>query len=262
MHAAQGTEVRGFFEALKVRMNRRRVRRWIRNSPKVCPEGFLFSGHRVFFSDEWELLERRLLNAIFPRTDLFLNFGAHHGIYCCLALKHGVKCIAFEPVPDNCAVLAKNVLANGWESSFSLFPVAVADRTGLAEIHGFHRSAASLLREFSSHPSGVSQIVPVHRIDDLLPADLVQGKRVVVLMDIEGSEPAALECARTLLDARPKPIWLIEVLGSSSEAESGHAARIFDIMHGAGYFSFSLADATGVSGASGALERLGLKLAI
>lgn len=120
------------------------------------------------------------------------------------------------------------------------------DWTGLSEIYGLNRSTESLLQEFAKHSNLKSQTVPVHRIDDVIHPKLLQGKRSFVLMDIEGSEVAALEGARTLLDARPKPVWMIEVLDLAMVGECSHAATVFEIMLSAGYTAFSFNDSTGL----------------
>ena len=223
----------GLRDALRMMRNRRNVRRWLSRVPRTTPEGFLLSGHRAFFCAGWEAQERRFLRQVLPETDLFINFGANHGFYCCLALAHGVQVIAVEPVPENCAVMARNVLANGWEDRFSLFPVAVSNRTGLAEMHGLNRSDESLVPGFSRHGHLLSRTVPVHRVDDVVRASEVQGRRLIVLMDVEGSEVPALEGAGALLHVQPKPIWLIEVLGRSPADRNG--ATVFDIMRSFGY---------------------------
>ena len=101
----------------------------------MTSDGFLFSGRGLFFRSHWEAMERRLVSELLPGMDLFINFGANHGYYCCLAAKHGVRTLAFEPVAENCMVIARNMRANGWEGSCSLFPVAVSSYTGFAEIH-------------------------------------------------------------------------------------------------------------------------------
>ena len=235
-----------FRDLYRIQRNRRTIRRWLRSAPQTTPDGFLLSGHRAYFSDVWEAQERQFLNKVLPKTDLFINFGANHGFYCCLALKHKVATIAFEPVPENCAVIAKNIRANGWEENFSLFPVAVSNRTGLSEIYGLNRSTESLIKELARHSNLKSQTVPVHRIDDVIPPKLLQGKKSFVLMDIEGSEVAALEGARTLLDARPKPVWMIEILDLAVAGEGSYASRVFEIMLAAGYSAFAFNGGSGL----------------
>ncbi len=215
--------------------DRRRVQRRLRKAPSMTSDGFLFSGHRSYFDNRWEVSERRFVSELLPGMDLFINFGANHGYYICLAMKHGVRTLAFEPVPENCAIIAKNLQANGWEDGCSLFPVAVANRTGFAEIHGPARTNASLVKGFSSVSHLRSQNVPIHRIDDVIPPHIYQGKNTLILMDIEGSEEHALDGASALLDACPKPTWIIEIFPNSRHDGRSPAFRAFEIMFDAGY---------------------------
>ncbi|MDE0694584.1 MAG: FkbM family methyltransferase [Boseongicola sp.] len=227
-----------------MKRNSRNVHRWLSRAPQITPEGFLLSGHKAYFCAGWEAQERRFLKRIFPNTDLFINFGANHGFYCCLALACGVQTVAFEPIPENCAVMMKNVLANGWADRFSLFPVAVSNKTGLAEMHGLNRSDESLIPGFSRHGHLRSWTVPVHRVDDVIRAAEVQGRNSVILMDIEGAEVPALESAASLLRVQPKPIWLIEVLDRPPTGRSG--ATVFEIMQSFGYSAWAFDGASGL----------------
>ena len=210
-------------------------------------------GHQAFFHAEWEVQERRFLKRIFPDTDLFINFGANHGFYCCLALAHGIQTIAFEPVPVNCKVMAKNVRANGWNDKFSLFPIAISNRTGLAEMHGLNRSNESLIPGFTKHAHLQSRIVPVHRADSVIRESDVQGKRSVVLMDVEGSEVPALEGATALLAVRPKPIWLIEILDQPSSVRSD--SMVFEIMRTCGYTALAFDGKSGLQRAASIADK-------
>ncbi len=191
------------------------------------------SGHKAWFDNGWEAQERRFMNAILPETSLFINIGANHGFYVCLALARGVRTIAFEPVPENCAVLMRNVLANGWNDGLSLFPVAVSDRAGLAEMHGLNRTDQSLIPGFSRTGHLRSQNVPVHRLDDIIRASDISGVRVVVLVDAEGAEASVLRGAASLLDVQPKPTWLIEVLDMPPDVRGG--SGVFGTMRSFGY---------------------------
>ena len=220
-------------------MDRLHPRRRLRSKPREVPEGFLFSSNKSFFSEHWEVRERAFVSSVLPKTDLFINFGAYHGFYCCMALKAKVPVIAFEPISENCAMIAKNVRENGMEENFSLFPVAVSNRTGFAEMYGLNRSDTSLIRGFSHTAHLKSSLVPVHKIDDVFQGRIIRRKRVLVLMDIEGSEAYALECANILLHANPKPIWIIEVFPKKRYKEPNPAHQVFETMFDAGYSAYS-----------------------
>ncbi len=231
--------MRSLSDQYRILMDRLYPRRRLRSKPRKVSEGFFFSSNKSFFSERWEVRERALVSSLLPKTDLFINFGAYHGYYCCLALKANVPAIAFEPISENCTMIAKNVMENGLEENFSLFPVAVSNRTGFAEMYGLNRSDTSLIRGFSNTADLKTSVVPVHKIDDVIQRRIIRRKRVLVLMDIEGSEAYALECAKTLLQADPKPIWIIEVFPKKRHEELNPAHRVFGTMFDAGYTAFS-----------------------
>lgn len=237
-------QLRNAYRILKDRID---VRRRLRQRPRLTPDEFLFSSHKTLFRDDWERRERQFVTKILPSTDLFINFGANHGYYCCLALKHNVPTMAFEPVPENCSMIIKNIKANGWGSGFSLFPVAVSNVTGLAEIHGLSRTTTSLISGFSTTSDLKSQVVPVHRIEDLIPSHVFRGKRILILMDIEGSEAHALEGAASLLNSRPSPTWIVEIFTRSESDRQNPALRAFEIMFDAGYSAYEFQGHTGVT---------------
>ncbi|MCY3873083.1 MAG: FkbM family methyltransferase [Rhodobacteraceae bacterium] len=215
--------------------------RRLRARPRKVADGFLFSGHKGVFLNHWETGERKFVSKLLPNVDLFVNFGAHHGYYCCMALKANVQTIAFEPIPENCAMIAKNVRENGLEENFSLFPMAVSNKTGIVEMYGLNRPTTSLLKGCSPTSHLKTWHVPVHKIDDVVQASAFQGKKILVLMDIEGSEAFALECGKTLLNSDPKPIWIIEIF-PKKRYEHSPAHRVFEMMFDAGYIAFSFDD--------------------
>ncbi len=229
-------------EIYRVLKDRWDVRRHSRIAPRLAPDGFLYSSQRRLKLDNWETKERNYISKLLPKMDLFINFGAYHGYYSCLALKFSVQTIAFEPAPENCAVIAKNVQTNGWEGNFTLFPVAVSNRNGLAEFFGLTRTNLSLIYGWSNHSHLKSRMVPVHKIDDLIPEHIVKDKNTFILMDIEGAEGYALEHASTLLFAHPKPVWMIEVIPELEDKVGSPALRAFEIMKNAGYSCYVLND--------------------
>ena len=140
--------MRSLSDQYRVLMDHMHPRSRLRSKPREVPEGFLFSSNKSFFSEHWEARERAFVSNLLPKTDLFINFGAYHRYFCCLTLKAKVPAIAFEPISENCAMIVKNIRENGWKENFSLFPIAVSNRTGFAEMYGLNRSDTSLIRGF------------------------------------------------------------------------------------------------------------------
>jgi FkbM family methyltransferase len=156
---------------------------------------------------ELDELPIRLAFDLLRPGDRFLDVGAHIGTYSLGASGLGCKVIAVEGSPRNAQLLRDAAAANGFEELRVVNAVA-GDRAG--EI------------EFVAH--GPWGYVPLAGDDDrtlervVLPAvrlaDLIGqfGWRSIdlVKMDIEGSEPAALEGMRELLSRDDRPTLLIE----------------------------------------------------
>lgn len=221
--------------------NRRRIERLRLAAPAVeTPLGFRFSGIRQMIGAEWEAEERALVQLLLPQCNLFLNVGAHYGFYSCIALQMGIPAVAVEPIPANCAMIAKHVQANGWGKGFTLLPVAAGDIGGFIEIQG-GGSGGTVVKGLSMAPASQVQTVPVVRLEDVVA---LRGRRMLVLMDVEGFELAALRGAAALLAASPRPIWIIEVqshFGTMAAPRPNPAyAATFEFMQAAGYHAFRI----------------------
>jgi FkbM family methyltransferase len=198
-----------------------RARRRLNEEPVETPLGFKFAGSAVMARGEFEPDEAALVSRILPEVDLFINVGANVGYYCCLALKHGVSTIAFEPMAGNLHYLYRNIQANGWSERVEIFPVALSARSGLTSIYG-EGTGASLIRGWAGTPSHYHTIVPTNTLDILL-AGRIDGRRSLILVDVEGAEYDVLTGATEVLNARPKPIWLVEI---SIDRHQPNGARI------------------------------------
>src|SRR4051794_39351811 len=65
------------------------------------PYGFRFAGNPIYLSPEWEPHERRILQALLPLADVFIDVGANQGIYACIASAAGKAVAAVEPEAGN-----------------------------------------------------------------------------------------------------------------------------------------------------------------
>lgn len=206
----------GLLESVRDRLrtwNRRRIeRRRLSKSPVETIHGFRFSGPAAMFADDWEPEERALIGRLLGQVDLFLNVGAHYGFYLCVSQRGRVPALAIEPIAANIGMIAKNLRANGWGAEVTVLPVAAGEVRGFAEIRG-GGSGATLSPDITSAPVSQVQTVPVVRLEDLVH---LNGRRMLVLMDVEGFELAALKGAAALLEASPQPVWIIEILARFS----------------------------------------------
>ena len=165
------------------------------------------SGPSVSFSTE--LLSARyeqetttiLKETLCPGMNV-LDVGAHVGSHALLAARLVGplgKVFAFEPSPDNFALLQKNVALNGYQNIVTIAK-AVSDKTGVAMLHlspeGNDRNALQRLR---SAPPGKSVEVPTISLDDFLE-EIGWPPIRLIKMDVEGAEPLVLKGMSRLLE--------------------------------------------------------------
>lgn len=157
-------------------------------------------GHRMFLDPQdalrlsifgvHEPFQTELVKRFVKMGDTVLDIGANIGYYTLLFARlvgeHG-RIYAFEPNPDNFALLAKNVEANGYKNVV-LIPKAVSDANGWVKLF--------LTRDCGSHSLGAvadshGQIdVETVRLDDLFPDQSFQVDFIKI--DIEGAEGLAI----------------------------------------------------------------------
>ena len=126
------------------------------------------------------------------------DIGANVGYYTMLAAQLVTsegEVFAFEPNSENCRLTLMSVAENGW-SNVRLFPLALAETTGLAYFSSHIGSNGGLMPADSALATGHGLIVPTARLDSLVdpPLDFIK-------MDVEGAEFRVLRGAQSLISA-------------------------------------------------------------
>jgi FkbM family methyltransferase len=118
----------------------------------------------------------------------------------------GGKVYAFEPAPENYALLVKNIHLNGYRNIVPV-PQAASDREGDAEFFLHRDSVAHSLHAQTSGKHSWAIDVHVTTLDRFFE---VEGWPPVQLakLDIEGAEPTALDGMRKLI-SRNQDIRLV-----------------------------------------------------
>jgi FkbM family methyltransferase len=183
--------------------------KFIFREPKTSALGFKFYGNRLMETGVFEHEETALVKKIMPNIEIVLNIGANIGYYVCLALHQKKEVIAFEPSYDNVRYLLENVYANEWQDNCQIFPIALSNKIGIVEIFG-GGTGASLLRGWAGIDEDYKSLVPCTTLNTVLGNTLF-GRKLLVIVDIEGAENPMLQGASNILEMSPKPIWLIEI---------------------------------------------------
>jgi len=184
--------------------------------PSQTPWGFTLTGNAAMARGLFEPTETELVRKLLKNVDVLINVGANVGYYCCHALSMEKSVIAFEPMERNLRYLCKNIKCNGW-SGAEIFPIALSNHIGVLEIYGGN-TGASVVKGWAGIPESYMTLVPCSSMDVVLGSRL-QGKRVLILVDIEGAEKWMLEGASIMLANNPKPIWLVEVVTKENQPQ-------------------------------------------
>jgi FkbM family methyltransferase len=164
---------------------------------------FLLSGGR------WEETETRLFCALVKEGMTVVDIGANVGYYTLLAARlvgPWGKVYAFEPSPENFALLSQNVEANGYKNVV-LSPKAVSDRSGSAALHIDRASSGG--HSLGGFRGGADSV----DVETVSLDDYFVGERQTVdllKMDAEGAEMSILVGMRRLLTQNPDLTLLTE----------------------------------------------------
>jgi FkbM family methyltransferase len=205
------------------------------------PWGFSLCGHKAMANGSFEPDETKVVRRLLADIDVLVNVGANVGYYCCHALSMGKTVIAVEPNSRNLHYLLKNIENNGWAKLAEVFPIALGIGTNISQMWG-GGTAGSLIKGWASIPESYVTLVPILSLDRILN-NAIQGKRALILVDIEGAEYMMLQGATRTLVSEPSPIWMMEISSTehhpSKEAINPHFAATFGLFFEAGYKAYT-----------------------
>ena len=213
--------------------------------PAPTPFGFRFGGlasqhHRAMQAGSFEVEETRLLRALMPTVDAFVDVGANVGYYTCLARSLGRPAIAIEPMANNLRCLMANLAANAWDDT-EVVPVGVSSKPGVVTLFGASSTGASLVEGWAGANSLFQRRIPVSTLDTVL-GDRFRDRRLLIKVDVEGHEYPVLRGATALLAGAIKPVWFIEIaLGHFHPSGTNpDFAETFALLWAAGYKAYLL----------------------
>jgi FkbM family methyltransferase len=156
------------------------------------------------FSGGYERITRDVLDAHLQEDDVFIDAGAHWGLLslsAATALPGRVAALAIEPHPLNVQQLVHSIAWNSLTDAIEIVAAAAGAAAGTARL-SFHSTMGHTLREGPAGAAGMRLRVPVVTVDQVL-ADRpdLDGRRVVMKIDVEGLEPEVLAGARRTIEA-------------------------------------------------------------
>lgn len=127
------------------------------------------------------------------------DVGANIGVFTVLLAKQGAKVFSFEPNPDSCSRLSRNVATNNLSDRVRVFPTALGDKHGtgkLCVING--GTTGGMIAPLNGNSaSGVE--VPIATLDEVA-SSLSPSTIDLMKIDAEGSEVAILRGGEQTLD--------------------------------------------------------------
>lgn len=143
------------------------------------------------------------------KIDTFIDIGANIGYYTLLLANKNIKTYSFEPNLENYNILTKNLKINNFNNSLH-YNLGLSDSIGKLE---FYYS-----KEKSGHGSfnkkiveqqnlNLCKIIKVNKLDNID----IQGKNIMVKIDIEGYELNAIMGMLQLLDSKKIKVFCIEI---------------------------------------------------
>jgi FkbM family methyltransferase len=226
--------------------NRRRIYRRLQSKPvRMSYNGFLFSGIQSFIDGTWEPGSTQVFKNLLDNVNLFVNVGAHHGYYCCIALNKGVKTIAFEPDKSNCLMIEKHIKANEFGDNFQLHEAAAGSKTSEMKFFG-GGDTGSLIKPNPAAPLSQIDTVSVVKLDDLIePKD----QKIIFMIDTEGSELDVLKGSMNIISGNIKHYFIIELwdpdVSDTLDANEKHFSDVFKLMEAAGYTGWGIDEEKG-----------------
>ncbi len=190
----------------------------------------------IAFEEMTALLVRECAKGI----GTFVDIGAHHGFYEVLVGTSNPSCalLAFEPVPENCAILGRNLELNGVHAS--VCQCAVSDQAGRS---AFQVSEETSQSGFVANPdAGVLKSIDVDvvQLDQYL--DRLTDAAVMVKIDTEGNEVKVLEGMRRIIGTHDDLRLIVEVNPRCLEANGESPEALLGIVDRLGFEVFVIDD--------------------
>jgi FkbM family methyltransferase len=185
--------------------------------------------------------ETQVLTKLLGEGDTLIDIGANHGSFSIVASKLVGKTglvVAVEPQP-RLAKAVKKSLAKNSLGHFQVYPVAVGNTEGEIELllpKGTSGSAGIFPEHSATHDYEAVK-VPIKRFADLAPWQNFPGK-VVLKLDIEGSESAFLAGAKPMIMAL-KPPLIIEIHPGTLKASQTTGSALKTQLQELGYTQYA-----------------------
>jgi FkbM family methyltransferase len=188
----------------------------------------------------WEKWELETIDKILDKNVTFIDIGAHAGAFTLMGAKKAKQVVAVEP--DVAAVLGliSNLRLNNLESNVTILQAALLSRNGFTDKVTLNKNGDGTSRYSNSIAASEQGNLTPGAVQSFSTSDFFQEfcshKKVVVKMDIEGSEWALLLEAKEFI-SKVKPSFLVAF--HLQDVDFDPLERIIDAFEGYLFFSNS-----------------------
>jgi FkbM family methyltransferase len=199
-----------------------------------------------FAGGSYESATRSVFRELLPSADVFVDAGAHIGLFSVLGSRYGNPGLAvysFEPDPYNQRAFRWNLTLNRCRN-VKLFPGAVSDKNGIARLLVSDGTIGSSLVLGRTRIGGTHFLeVDTFALDSALKD--IPSKSILVKLDIEGAEIQALQGMAATLRRLQRIAVICEVNPEALAAGGRKPMDLVAVLRGAGLQVFFISEATG-----------------
>ena len=143
------------------------------------------------------------------KIDTFIDIGANIGYYTLLFAHKNIRTYSFEPNLETYNILTKNLKINNFNNSL-YYNLGLSDSIG--ELEFYYNEEKSGHGSFNKkivkqQNLNLCKIIKVNKLDNID----IQGKNIMVKIDIEGYELNAIMGMLQLLDSKKIKVFCIEI---------------------------------------------------
>lgn len=184
--------------------------------------------------DSYDEFDREILRQIVHPGDHVIDLGANIGFYT-LTLARLVgpegRVYAFEPSPENFALLSRNVQCNGFQA-VTLVQKAVSNKNGKAQLFLCDTNAGDH-RIFEAREDRQAVAIETVTLDDFF-RDSSEDLHLIK-MDIQGAEGMALEGMQGLLSRSRRLSIMMEFWPQGLVRCGADPGKVLDLLHSLGF---------------------------
>jgi FkbM family methyltransferase len=194
---------------------------------------------RMIYLAEFETEELLFVARFLRPGDTFVDIGANLGLFSIRAadIVGPTGCVhAFEPCAKTFGWLRENIALNHWKH-VHLHPVALSDRTGVAELITATEGKAAYNSLAKPYVGGElrSQRVDTTTWDAFVNENGLAGKVVLMKIDVEGWETKVLAGATGTLSRPDAPVLQVEFTEDAAQSAGSSTPALFQQIEAFGY---------------------------